>query len=140
MYWKKSPQPQLLWQVGELQSECRCNRWPSQSRERSQMVSPFPLIEVSGQPFERGVQHGRKAKDRIRAGITHYLHQLKQLSLEAREVNQLVREYRPVIENFDPTYVEEIRGIAEGSGFSFEDICLLNARTEILKLGERPAL
>src|SRR5207302_1597920 len=52
----------------------------------------------------------------------------------------LVGDYLPVIERFDPAYVEEMRGIAEGAQVPFEDIALLNARTEILKLAERPDL
>jgi isopenicillin-N N-acyltransferase like protein len=44
------------------------------------------------------------------------------------------------MERFDPAYVEEMRGIAEGAGLAFESVALLNARTEILKLGQRPDL
>jgi isopenicillin-N N-acyltransferase-like protein len=51
-----------------------------------------------------------------------------------------VRDYLPVIERFDPRYVEEMRGIAVGAEVAFEDVALLNARTEILKLAERPDL
>jgi isopenicillin-N N-acyltransferase like protein len=29
------------------------------------MVEPFPLIEISGPPHERGRQYGQKAADRI---------------------------------------------------------------------------
>ena len=45
-----------------------------------------------------------------------------------------MRDYLPVIEAFEPTYVEEMRGIAEGADVPFEEVVLLNARTEILKL------
>ena len=51
-----------------------------------------------------------------------------------------MRDYLPVIEAFEPTYVEEMHGIAEGAGVPFEDVVLLNARTEILKLAARPDL
>jgi len=100
------------------------------------MVEPFPLIEISGPPQERGRQYGRLAADRIRKGTSHYIAQLKELSLDARGVAELVRDYLPVIEAFEPTYIEEMRGIAEGAGVSFGDIALLNARTEILKLAK----
>jgi isopenicillin-N N-acyltransferase-like protein len=98
------------------------------------MVEPFPLIEISGAPFERGVQYGEKAADRIRKGTSHYFEQLKELSLDSAGVAALVRDYLPVIEAFEPTYLEEMRGISKGSNVPFEDIVLLNARTEILKL------
>jgi isopenicillin-N N-acyltransferase-like protein len=98
------------------------------------MIEPFPLIEISGPPYERGRQYGRKAAGRIRKGTSHYFAQLKELSLDSSGVAALVRDYLPVIEGFEPTYVEEMHGIAEGAGLPFEDVALLNARTEILKL------
>jgi isopenicillin-N N-acyltransferase-like protein len=100
------------------------------------MVEAFPLIEISGSPRERGRQYGRQAADRIRKGTTHYFAQLKELSLNAGGVAELVRDYLPVIESFEPTYLEEMRGIADGASVPFEDVVLLNARTEILKLAK----
>ncbi|HUK09625.1 MAG TPA: C45 family peptidase [Stellaceae bacterium] len=102
------------------------------------MVEPFPLIEISGSPFERGRQYGRQAALRIKRGAAHYQAQLARLSLDAEGVAALVRDYLPVIEGFEPAYVEEMRGIAEGAEISFADVALLNARTEILKLAQRP--
>ena len=103
------------------------------------MVEPFPLIEISGPPRERGRQYGQKAAGRIKKGTTHYFAQLKELSLDAKGVAALVRDYLPVIEAFEPSYIEEMRGIAEGADVPFEDVVLLNARTEILKLAN-PAI
>ncbi|MCP3381953.1 C45 family peptidase [Bradyrhizobium sp. CCGUVB4N] len=103
------------------------------------MVEPFPLIEISGPPRERGRQYGQKAVARIKKGTTHYFAQLKELSLDAKGVAELVRDYLPVIEAFEPSYIEEMRGIAEGADVPFEDIVLLNARTEIIKLAN-PAI
>ena len=103
------------------------------------MVEPFPLIEISGPPRERGRQYGQKAAGRIKKGTTHYFAQLKELSLDAKGVAALVRDYLPVIEAFEPSYIEEMRGIAEGADVPFEDIVLLNARTEIIKLAN-PAI
>jgi isopenicillin-N N-acyltransferase-like protein len=104
------------------------------------MVEPCPLIELSGPPGPRGRDYGRQARTRIEKGIAHYAGQLKRLDFDRPQVRGLVAEYLPVIEAFEPAYVEEMRGIAEGAGVEFEEIVLLNARTEILKLGQRPDL
>jgi len=104
------------------------------------MVEPCPLIEVSGPPRERGHQYGQLAAERIARGVSHYAIQLQDLGLGWPEIRALVDDYLPVIERFEPAYVEEMRGIAEGAGVPFEQIALLNARTEILKLGARPDL
>jgi isopenicillin-N N-acyltransferase like protein len=104
------------------------------------MVADCPLIDVSGPPRERGRQHGAKAPDRIRRGIGLYKGRLQQTSFDWSGISGLIDDYLPVIEGFDPLYVEEMRGIAEGAGVPFEEIVMLNARTEILKLGQRPDL
>jgi isopenicillin-N N-acyltransferase like protein len=104
------------------------------------MSEAFPLIEVSGSPRERGRSYGTKAADRIRKGLAHYGAQLGKLSLGMAEVDQLVRNYLPAIEAFDDTYVDEMRGIADGADVQLEQIVLLNTRTEILKLATKPAL
>ena len=101
------------------------------------MVAPFPLVQVSGPPHDRGRQYGQQAAARIRKGIAHYSTQLERLNLDHAGVASLVRAYTPVIEAFDPTHLEEMRGIASGADVDLADIVLLNARTEILKLAEK---
>ncbi len=104
------------------------------------MVEPCPLIDLSGPPHQRGVQHGRAAAVRIRKGIAHYTAQIARSGLGEQDIVGLVRDYLPIIESFDPLYIEEMQGIAVGAEVPFEHIALLNARTEILKLAERPDL
>jgi isopenicillin-N N-acyltransferase-like protein len=103
------------------------------------LVEPAPLIDVAGSPHARGVQHGRLARERILRGTRHYGEQLQKLGLSESGLEKLVAGYRPIIESFDPTYIEEMRGIAEGAGVPFTHIVLLNARTEILKAAQRDA-
>ncbi len=104
------------------------------------MAAPFPLIDVSGTPYERGVQYGSQAAERIRRGVAHYGAQLARMSLGEAEIAALVRAYTPIIDAFDDTYVPEMQGIADGAGIPFSHVALLNARTEILKLAENPTL
>jgi isopenicillin-N N-acyltransferase-like protein len=104
------------------------------------MVEPCPLIELSGPPETRGRAYGQAAASRIRRGLGHYGAQLASLGLDAGAVRALVTDYLPRIDAFDAEYVPEMRGIAAGAGVGFEEIVLLNARTEILKLAARPDL
>jgi isopenicillin-N N-acyltransferase-like protein len=104
------------------------------------MAEPCPLVEIAGPPHERGVQYGTQAAARIRRGLQHYGEQLRRLGLDAPATAALVADYLPVIEGFDDTFIPEMRGIAKGAGVAFEDVALLNARTEILKLATRPDL
>lgn len=104
------------------------------------MAQPCRLIEVSGSPFERGVQYGRAAAAEVARSVGHYAAQIKAMNLSAGKFSDIVRKYVPLIEAFDASYVEEMRGIAEGAGVDFEQVVLVNARTEILQLARNPAL
>jgi isopenicillin-N N-acyltransferase-like protein len=104
------------------------------------VVDPCPLITIAGSPHARGVSYGQQAAARIRRGIGHYASQLHGLGLDDAALSRLVGEYLPLIDAFDPSYQDEMRGIASGADVRFEDIALLNARTEILKLASRPDL
>lgn len=103
------------------------------------MADPCPLVEISGPPRERGRQYGEQAAARIRRGIDAYGAQLARDSLSGEALAETVARFVPTIASFDGTYLEEMRGIAEGAGTRFEDIVLLNARTEVLKLARRRA-
>jgi isopenicillin-N N-acyltransferase-like protein len=104
------------------------------------MTDAFPLIEVSGPPHERGRQYGRQAAARIRKGVAQYGTLLAREGLDAAAIEALVTAYRPLIDRFDPTYIAEMEGIAAGADIPFAHVALLNARTELLKLAEKPAL
>jgi isopenicillin-N N-acyltransferase-like protein len=103
------------------------------------LAEPAPLIEVSGSPRERGRQYGEQAAARIRRGVGHYLAQMGAETVEERGIGGHARAFVPAIDRFDPTYTEEMRGIAEGAGLPFEAVVLLNCRTEILQLAKRAA-
>jgi isopenicillin-N N-acyltransferase-like protein len=97
----------------------------------------FPLIEISGTPFERGRAYGQAVAGRIRASIGIYAGQLAKLGLGRDEVREVVRRFVPVMADYAPDLVEEMRGIAAGATCAFEEIALVNARTEIIQIGQR---
>lgn len=100
---------------------------------------PCPLVEIAGPPGQRGRQYGEQAKSRILKGIDHYSVQLERSKVSWNDIERLVARFEPMIAAFDASYLEEMRGIAEGAGVSHAAIVLLNARTEILKLAQRAA-
>ncbi len=100
-------------------------------------VPPFPLIDLSGAPDTRGESYGRQAAGRVRRSLGHYHSQLGGAGLDTGRVHALARAFVPRVEAFDPAYVAEMRGIARGADVAFEDVMLLNCRTEILQLARR---
>lgn len=99
----------------------------------------LPLIDVDGPPRRRGQAHGEAARARIGLGVGHYTEQVAAHGLGRARLAALAETFLPRIAAFDPAYVEEMRGIAEGAAVGLEAIVLLNARTEILQLAEREA-
>ncbi len=100
-------------------------------------VEPFPLYDISGDAEARGLSYGRQAAERVRRSIGHYHAQLTTGGLDAGRIHRLARAFVRQVEAFDGDYVAEMRGIARGADVAFEDVMLLNCRTEILQLAKR---
>lgn len=92
-------------------------------------MNQFPLITISGEPFDRGKQHGEQLSAEIAKTIDFYR---SIFGLPEAEVLRHADIFRKIIDDFDPTYSEEIDGIARGAGVDPLWIVALNARTEIL--------
>ncbi len=92
----------------------------------------FPLVDVSGSPFERGLAHGRQVPERVARSLALYRSQLDKRGVSHERQRALAARMVPVIEAFDATYLEEMRGIAQGAGLTIEDIVLINCRTEMM--------
>ncbi|KAI1618598.1 peptidase C45 acyl-coenzyme A:6-aminopenicillanic acid acyl-transferase-like protein [Exophiala viscosa] len=89
-------------------------------------------VECSGTPYEIGVQHGTAAKAHIERCIAFYAGLFEKTSkMDWPQVQDVARSFDAHIESTWPTYHEEIKGIAAGSGRPLLDIVALNVRTEI---------
>ena len=92
----------------------------------------FPLIEVSGDAFERGRQYGERARQRVERSIANYIRLFTFVGMEWAEAQRRGAAYRGVIGNFDAALLEELEGIARGAGRPFAEILALNVRTEVM--------
>lgn len=99
--------------------------------------APFPLIDLAGSSHERGRTHGKAAADRMRRGAKMYAESLLKSGVDWKELERRAEAMVPAIEHFDPAYVEEMRGIAEGAGEPFAAVMLMNARTEMVAAARR---
>lgn len=92
----------------------------------------FRVIEVSGPAFERGRQHGERAREGVERSIATYARLFAHCGMDWHEAQERAAPFRGVIGKFDAALLEEIEGIAAGAGRSVGEILALNARTEIL--------
>src|SRR5579863_8440534 len=95
-------------------------------------IQPFPFVSVSGKPYDRGVQYGRAVAARVRLSASRYGQTLRNLGYSEASQMALIRSLEQAIGEFQPAYLEEMRGIAVGAEVSYEDIVMINARTEVL--------
>jgi isopenicillin-N N-acyltransferase-like protein len=93
----------------------------------------FPVITLTGGPYERGYQHGKKARDLVGVAVETYLRAFERdAHLDRVGVRDAAARFIPGIERFDPELLTELRGVAAGSGHDLEEIVAINARNELL--------
>jgi len=97
---------------------------------------PFPVISVEGDAYERGYQYGSQCEKLIEEALGIYRRIFKaESNLDWESALELARKFTSFIEEYDPSSMEEMRGIAEGAEQSFDNILALNVRTELMLLG-----
>lgn len=92
----------------------------------------LPIVYLEGAPYELGYQHGQLLKERVshsvRDVLGYFRSYLKVPLIKTVVVNAWLgsawRQARPFI---PPDYLEELRGLADGSGVPLRDLYLLHA-------------
>jgi isopenicillin-N N-acyltransferase-like protein len=90
-------------------------------------------VQTRGAPYERGLQYGRQARERIERSLSLYEEVFEHYAgWDWRQVGDYAETFLSKIEAYRPHFVEEIQGIADGAGLALRDVLALNVRTEIL--------
>lgn len=98
--------------------------------------TPFPLIVVEGNSFDCGVQYGTQCRQLFERSLDIYRKAfLADLNLTWEEVLRLGKKFSQFILDYDPSCIEEIQGMARGSGRSVEELLVLQAKTELKFIG-----
>lgn len=95
----------------------------------------FQLIKVNALThYERGVQYGKQASEKIRAGIEDYRRLFSDTSnMSWEDIKSYALDYIPLVEELLPEIAEEVKGISEGAGVGLDEVMVLNCRYEITK-------
>ena len=89
-------------------------------------------IEISGSPYERGLQYGKSCKGLIDVCISNYQQYIyHDTGMDWNVACRLATVYKKQIEDFNPKYIMEMQGIADGAGRRFEEILAINCRSEL---------
>ncbi len=96
----------------------------------------IPEVILSGSPYEIGFRHGSELKPQVLVSLETYKERyLRQRKLTWEDARRLSLRFLPAFEGSNRRLVEEMRGIADGSGLTFEDVLAVNLRSEILYTG-----
>jgi isopenicillin-N N-acyltransferase like protein len=100
------------------------------------MSAQLPVIEVSGSPSEIGYFHGEQCKERIQDALGKFLEYMRlNANLSKERLIELSSPYVPYANEYAPDLVEEMKGIARGSGLPFEEIFVWNSlSTDVMEL------
>lgn len=93
--------------------------------------SRMPVLTVGEEAFERGREHGKMFAADVEANLQTYLNRFQASGLERGAALDEARNWLRAMESQNAEYVEEMRGVAAGSGQTEEAIALLNARYEV---------
>lgn len=96
----------------------------------------LPVIEVSGSKYEIGYQHGQKAKEQIAVNIDIYKEMfMEYANIDWERAKKIALTFEKDIAAYKSEYLDEIRGIADGSGYEYAEILALNVRSELVFQG-----
>ncbi len=96
---------------------------------------PLRVIELKGTDYNRGLIHGKTLKKEITqiirqwSNITEAKHKLKMEVIKNDFLNKV--NYIEAIKKWTPELIDEIKGIADGSGINYELIFLLQISEEL---------
>lgn len=102
----------------------------------------IPVLELTGTPRQRGHIHGETLRSLIAEFVAtaYEVHRANMPMLAPREtLLQFCRRNLGFLQRYSPELLEELGGIAEGSGQSFDDLLFLNSFLEMEDL-RAPAL
>lgn len=96
----------------------------------------FSMVDISGTPYEIGKKHGESFRKQVLYSIESYKVMFKDYSnLDWEKAKGMAQQYIEPIREYNPDYLEEMRGVADGAQVSFDDILTLNARSELALQG-----
>jgi isopenicillin-N N-acyltransferase-like protein len=96
-------------------------------------VNTYPRLRISGDARQRGRAYGEQARERIQFSRDSYAEIFaKTVGWSWEQAVASAARYEKPIRDLAPDVMQEIEGIAEGSGLPAGDVLAINARTEII--------
>ena len=96
----------------------------------------FKEIHASGSNYNLGFTHGSLAKEKVAGTIYYYKQKFEKIwGCPWDKIKEFSNQYYHVIQSNFPQYLDELRGISDGSDMPFDDILAINCHYEIARKG-----
>jgi len=90
------------------------------------------VLNLAGTPYEIGLKHGKDAKNEVGYSLDSYEKLFyHDANITWKQARELAKKHLDAIEKENVDLIKEMEGIAKGASVEFEDILVLNARSEI---------
>jgi isopenicillin-N N-acyltransferase-like protein len=103
-------------------------------------IEKLKVLALEGPPYNRGLVHGKTLKEQIHEAVRLWKNELAQeYSMEADSfIRHFVQQtdYAPAMKKWAPGLLEEIEGIAGGSGLDFDTVFVFQLADEYWVNGE----
>ncbi len=92
------------------------------------------VVVLKGEPYEMGYAHGVLLKDEIKPFYQKALNWMKNRSFGTSTLENTLRDRAKTVEQYIPEkYISELKGLAAGSGLSYDVILMLNTASTTAK-------
>lgn len=102
------------------------------------MTDKLNVLEVHGDPYQRGYQHGTAFKEEIRSFLEDDLARINKVrpqALSKAQALDIVQRSIPFLEKDIPALSQEIFGLAQGANIPYAEAVLLQLRRELIAEG-----
>lgn len=102
------------------------NTFAQQPLTRTENTKKVPVIELQGNGYQRGIQHGKLLKTKIAEEFKKWKKDIE--TNTKRNADSVIDDFyrstnfEPAIKKWTPEIYDEIKGIAESSGQTFKDV------------------
>jgi len=101
-------------------------------------MNQLPMLTLTGNPHERGYQHGKALKDGIHRFYETWIKRFgneSPLKLTETDLLAFTGKHGPHARQFAPDLYEEMEGIAEGAELAFDKVLFINCFDEVGSVG-----
>ncbi|UCH94756.1 MAG: hypothetical protein JSV88_31470 [Candidatus Aminicenantes bacterium] len=100
------------------------------------------VVLIKGSPYQRGLIHGKTLKNEIKTTIHKWKEEMKKKkSLQGKDLDELITgfmkktRFYEAARRWTPNIIDEVKGIAEGSGIDLDTIMLFQVSEEFETFG-----